>query len=148
MKKIIIIGVIVIVVLFAGLMIVARTFYPTNIADTSPNHEEEKLRTRHYKTDLPKFTAEAEKLIPQTSTYGQNWKFISTTSTEDSAIIKAEVPVVFFTDDLQVKAEKDTANSGIIVNIHSNSRVGKSDFGENRRHVLQILQLLDEKFSK
>ena len=148
MKKTIIIAVVIIVVLFTGIMFVARVLYPTNIADTAPDQVEEKLRSRHYQTNLKTFTAETEKLIPSLSTYGQNWKYMTTESTESSALIKAEVPVVVFTDDLQIKAEKDAASGGINVNVHSNSRVGQSDLGENRRHVLQILEALDKKFAK
>jgi len=145
MKKKIIVGVIVIVVFFAGLLLVARTFYPTNIAETAPNHAEESLRTRHYRTDLKTFVGETEKIIPTISTYGRSWRFDGTDARQDLAFIRAEVPVVVFTDDLQIKAEKDA--TGTIVNVHSNSRVGKSDFGENRRHVLQILEALDKKFN-
>ena len=148
MKKKIVIGSLVVVVLSAGLLTVTRTLYPTNIAETAPNHEEEKLRSRHYKTDLKTFAAETQKIIPTLSTWGGNWKYVSTDAQENSALIKAEVPVVVFTDDLAVKAEKDAADGVIVVNIRSNSRVGKSDFGENRRHVLQILEALDAKFSR
>lgn len=147
MKKKLIIGGIVAGVLSAGLLTVTRTLYPTNIAETAPNHEEEKLRTRRYKTDLKTFATETQRIIPTLSTWGKNWKYVGTDETENSATIKAEVPIVVFTDDLQVKAEKDAADGMIIVNVHSNSRVGKSDFGENRRHVLQILEALDAKFS-
>ena len=147
MKKIII-GVIVVVVIFAGLLLIARTFYPTNIAATAPDHAEENLRTRRFKTDLKTFTAETQKIILTLSTWGKNWKYIAADESENSAIIKAEVPVVVFTDDLQIKAEKDAASGEIIINVRSNSRVGKSDFGENRRHVLQILEALDAKFKE
>jgi uncharacterized protein (DUF1499 family) len=148
MKKKIIVGIIIVVVFFAGLLLVARTFYPTNIADTAPNHAEEKLRTRHYKTDLKTFIAETEKIIPTLSTYGRSWRFDATDAGQDLAFIRAEVPVIVFTDDLEIRAENNAANGEIIVNIHSNSRVGKSDFGENRRHLLQILEALDTKFAK
>ena len=146
MKKKIIAGMIVVIVLLAGLLLVARTFYPTNIADTAPDHAEEKLRTRRYKTDLKTFVAETEKIIPTLSTYGRSWRFAATDAGADLAFIKAEVPVVVFIDDLQIRAEKDASAGGIVVNVHSNSRVGKSDFGENRRHLLQILEALDARF--
>jgi uncharacterized protein (DUF1499 family) len=146
MKKKIIIGIIVVIVVFAGLLIVARTLYPTNIADTAPNHAEAALRTRHYKTDLKTFVAETEKIIPTLSTYGRNWRLDATEAGQDLAFIRAQVPVVVFTDNLEIRAESDAAGGGIIVNVHSNSRVGKSDFGENRRHVLQILEALDARF--
>ena len=144
MKKKIIIGIVAVVVIFVGLLVVARTVYPTNIADTAPDHAETALRTRHYRTDLKTFRTETEKIIPALSTWGRNWKFISAEENETALTINAEVPVVVFTDDLKIKAEK--AADGITVNVHSNSRVGKSDFGENRRHLLQILEALDARF--
>ena len=144
MKKIIVIGTIAAVFIFAVLLLIGRIYYPANVADTAPEHAEAALRTRRYKTDLRTFRAEAERIIPTLSTWGSNWKYIGTVETESAVLIKTEVPVVMFTDDLLVKAEK--APDGVTVNVHSNSRVGKSDFGENRRHVLQILEALDTKF--
>lgn len=119
---------------------------PGNVAETSDTPKEETLKTRRYKTDLKNFIAETEKLIPTLTKYGQNWRFISTTADEKTATLKAEIPVVLFTDDLEIKAENDAEKGEIVVNIRSNSRVGKSDLGENRRHVLQLLAALDEKF--
>lgn len=118
---------------------------PGNVAETSETAGDE-LKTRRYKTELKNFAAETEKIIPTLTKYGQNWKLGSSNLYENSASIKAEIPVVFFTDDLEVKAESDAEKGEIIVNVRSNSRVGKSDLGENRRHVLQILSALDEKF--
>ncbi len=117
---------------------------PTNVAETSESSET--LQTRHYKTDLQNFVAETEKIIPTLSTYGQNWRIVESTTENNSATIKTEVPVVFFTDDLEIKAIKEAEKNEIIVNVHSASRVGKSDLGENQRHILQILEALDEKF--
>jgi uncharacterized protein (DUF1499 family) len=147
MKKTIVIGIIALVFVFAGLLFVGRVFYPTNIAETAPAPADEKMRTRRYQIDLKTFADETRRIIPALSTWGGNWKFIAVEESDNSAIIRAEVPVVFFTDDLQIKAERDAAVGGIIVNVRSNSRVGKSDFGENRRHVLKILEALDAKFA-
>jgi uncharacterized protein (DUF1499 family) len=121
---------------------------PNNVAETSFDAKEEALRPRRYKTDLQSFVAETEKIIPALSTYGKNWRLISTSTSGNSAVLKTEVPVVVFTDDLEIKADFDDEKGEAIVNVHSNSRVGKSDFGENRRHVLQILEALDKKFGK
>lgn len=118
---------------------------PGNVAETSETAKDE-LKTRRYKTELKNFAVETEKIIPTLTKYGQNWKLSSSNLYENSASIKAEIPVVFFTDDLEVKAESDAEKGEIIVNVRSNSRVGKSDLGENRRHVLQIFSALDEKF--
>src|SRR5215207_5922524 len=145
MKKKIVVGISVGVASLVALLVVARSFYPTNIADTAPEHAEAALRTRHYKTDLKTFRAETEKIIPTLSTWGRSWRTAASEENETAALVKAEVPVVFFNDDLQIKAKKTP--DGILVDVHSNSRIGKSDFGENRRHVLQILEALDARFN-
>jgi len=148
MKKKIVIGIIASTVLAAAVLSVTRAVFPTNVEETQPDHMDEHLRTRRYRTDPQTFAAEAEKLIPALSTWGGNWKHVSTETTEKFALVKAEVPVVFFTDDLQIKAEKDPSAERIFVNVRSSSRVGKSDFGENRRHVLKILNALDARFTQ
>jgi uncharacterized protein (DUF1499 family) len=148
MKRKILVGVIAGVVLSVVLLSVTRTFYPTNIAETTETHSEEKLRTRRYATDLQTFAAETEKIAQTLSTWGANWKYIAAEKNENSVLLRAEVPVVVFTDDLQIKAEADGRGDGIVVNVRSNSRVGKSDFGENRRHVLKILAALDARFMR
>jgi len=121
---------------------------PNNVAQTSVDSQDEALRTRRYKTDLQTFTSETKTLIPTISNYGQDWKIISSETAGNSAVIKIEVPVVIFTDDLEIKADYDAEKSEVVVNVHSNSRVGKSDLGENRRHILQILEVLDKWFVK
>ncbi len=117
-----------------------------NSAETSENPSNVNLKTRHYQANLQTFADEAGKIIPTLTTYGQNWKLTASEITEKSAIIKVEVPVVMFTDDLEIKAHSFADNGEISVDLHSASRVGKKDFGENQRHILQILKALDEKF--
>ncbi len=122
---------------------------PNNAAQTSVDNQDTVLRTRRYKTDLQTFTSETKTLIPTISTYGQDWKIVSSEAAAgNSASIKIEVPVVIFTDDLEIKADYDAEKKEVVINIHSNSRVGKSDLGENRRHILQILEVLDKWFVK
>ena len=119
---------------------------PTNVAETSETSEI--LPTRHYKTDLQNFVAETEKIIPTISTYGQSWRVMESKTENNSATIKVEVPVLFFTDDLEIKANPDKEKNEITVNLRSASRVGKSDLGENQRHILQFLNALDKKFEQ
>ena len=118
---------------------------PDKFAETSADAKDKRLRPRRYKTTLENFTFEAEKIVPAQTTYLQNWKLASSNLYENSALIKAEVPVLVFTDDLEIKAENGAEKGEIIVNIYSALRVGLNDWGENRRHVLQILKALDEK---
>lgn len=144
MKKILIIAAIVLVVVLGVIFLITRTFFPDNIAETAPDGGTKDLTTRIYKTDLANAAKITAEVIPTLSSWGSNWKLTENKIENDTAIIKSEVPVVMFTDDLEVKI-KQTEN-GVSVDVRSNSRVGKSDFGENRRHVVQILEALDKKF--
>lgn len=120
---------------------------PNSFAETSADAHEN-LRTRIYKTDLREFVENTEQIIPSLSTYGKNWKIVSTNASENSTSIKAEVPVLIFIDDLEIKAVYNQSTNETTVNIRSAARLGSSDLGENRRHVLQILKVLDERFAR
>lgn len=141
----------VIIAVILGLWLILRMFNPTNIAETASDHRETALQTRRYrlKGDLKQMRREIENIIPQLSTsiWGGKWKLAAKEgdSAENKEIVRAEVPVVIFTDDLWVELKQE--GNEVVVNARSNSRVGKSDFGENRRHLLQILAELDKKFA-
>ncbi|MGI8640696.1 MAG: DUF1499 domain-containing protein [Pyrinomonadaceae bacterium] len=141
----------------AGLAGLAIT-NPGNAAETSNDGKDESLQTRRYRVDFKTFVEETEKLIPTLTTYGQSWKLIGSggggggtvggnESQNHSATFIIEVPVAFFTDDLEINANKVAGKDELTVNVRSSSRLGKSDLGENRRHVLQILEALDTKFA-
>lgn len=148
MKKLIIALVIIFVVFAVALLFIGRTFYPDNIAQTSADGGEKGLKTRFYKTDIKTVAKAAEEIIPTLSTWGGNWKLINTNMREDSAEIRVEVPVVMFTDDLEVRIKEAESEGFVQVDAISKSRVGKSDFGENARHVRKILNALDGKLAK
>lgn len=127
-----------------------------NTAQTSDDAQDESLKTRYYQADFEIFVEETKKIIPTMTTYGQNWKLSggggsggvvgNEKSHHRSETIMVEVPVTFFIDDLEINAVKESGADKIKVDLHSKSRTGKSDLGENRRHVLQLLEALDEKF--
>ena len=146
MRLVKIIGLIALGAVIGGIAVLA-ILNPDTSAQTSHNGKYENLRPRRYKTSLENFALETEKIIPSLTTYGQNWKLVSRSSDTNSALIKAEVPVLIFTDDLEIKAESHKETGEIIVNVYSSQRVGLNDWGENRRHVLQILEALDERFN-
>ncbi|MGI8670363.1 MAG: DUF1499 domain-containing protein [Aridibacter sp.] len=148
MKKILITLAILLIVFAAAIFIIGRTFYPDHIAETSPDGGKKDLKTRFYATDIETVKNAVQEIIPTLSTYGSNWKIAGETETENELFIKAEVPVIFFTDDLEVKIKKADNLHEIQVDAVSKSRIGNSDFGENARHVRQILNALDEKFGK
>jgi hypothetical protein len=75
--------------------------------------------------------------IPQLRTYGRFWKLSGATS----HTISADVPVLIFTDDLTVMLREE--DNGVLVDVKSHSCVGKSDLGENQRHIAQLLNALE-----
>ncbi len=145
MKKILIAVGIILVIQAVVVFIIGRVFYPDNVAETSANGGVKQLHTRAYRTDVKTAKQAVKEIVPTLTTYGGNWNIVSEKDDEDSAAIIAEIPVLMFTDDLEIIIERVGLNGGVEVNAVSKSRVGQSDFGENARHVRQILNALDEK---
>ena len=84
-----------------------------------------------------------QKIVPQLRSYGRHWRIVSTRNDDGKTVIHCEVPVLIFTDDLHIEIEA-SSDAGTQINIVSQSRVGRSDLGENRRHVLQFLAEMDK----
>lgn len=145
MKKLLIIGGVILIIFVVGILVIGRTYFPDNIAETAADGGTKDLKTRVYKTDLVSAAKDVQTVIPTLTSWGGSWKLIENKFEGDTATIMAEVPVVMFTDDLVVTLMQ--TEEGVMVNVRSNSRVGKSDFGENRRHVEQILEALDKKYA-
>ena len=117
----------------------------TNIAQTSPNSPDLQLRTRFYRTPAKDVARAVQNAVPQMKTYGRCWKLIETSEQSDETTIRCQVPVIVFTDDLTVSIQETGGRTQL--DIRSQSRVGKGDFGENKRHLLQLLRHLDGVFS-
>lgn len=117
----------------------------TRTAETSVEAPEEKLRTRFYETDSATVKRAVEETIPTLQTYGRHWRLVKTDNGAFNGKVEAEVPVFIFADDLQVEIKREADKT--VVNVHSASRVGMGDWGENRRHILQLLEVLDKNFA-
>ena len=124
---------------------------PGNVAQTRPDHPEPALRTRRYahRGDAAALQQAIEAAIATRNTCGQSWRLTGTTLTPDGGFtVRAEVPVLFYTDDLEVGVQPGPDGAYWQVDVTSRSRVGKSDLGENRRHVKQLLNALDGKLGR
>lgn len=115
---------------------------PTNIAQTSPNETPE-LRTRIYSQSVEKVMETANQVAYDQKTWFRSWRVFK----GDGGSIEAEIPVLFFTDDLSVRFDTDEKGR-TRVNVESKSRVGQGDFGENRRHIAQFLRALDKELGE
>lgn len=131
-----------------GLRNMKASDFTSNLAQTSPENSDPNLRTRFYPAPQNEVTQTVRNLVPTLRTLGQTWKIVASSTrnesdSNDAVKIRCEVPVLVFTDDLTVSVFAESNRTR--VDVHSQSRVGKGDFGENRRHVAQLLQALDLK---
>ncbi len=111
------------------------TALQTNIAETSPTPEFPELRTRVYKAPLEKVMEAVKAVI---AARPATWTLVSS---DTSGHVHATKKVLTFTDDVFVFLQ--TLPEGTRMDVRSQSRVGKGDFGENRRHVATLLSDVD-----
>ncbi len=115
-----------------------------NHAGTSLDSADASLRTRAYAASPPEVRAQVLAAVAGLSTYGQPWRITpEAPNRERTLTIGCEVPVLVFTDDLTITIAPDGIGSR--VDVRSASRVGQGDFGENARHIRQLLGALDER---
>lgn len=139
------------ILFFGALWGASRAFNtnpPTNRAQTSATSAPE-LRSRFYTASLQDVEAVARRVARQQTTWGRAWKVVYLARADNDPArrtLDVEVPVLFFTDDLVVQLEELDAGR-TRVDVESRSRVGRGDFGENRRHIVQFLRALDAAMS-
>jgi len=138
------------VCLIAVLLIILLIVKPTNHAETRHDHPDARLRTRVYTAPLAEVKQQIQQSIGELKTYGRRWKLQpdKQRTSEADATIEVVVPVLVFSDDLVVTLHADTQSeqARTVVNVASRSRVGRGDLGENRRHILQLLDTLEKIF--
>lgn len=119
-----------------------------NHASTSPDSDDATLRTRFYAASPPEVRSQVLAGVAGLSTYGQPWsvKSAGVADAQGGVEVRCEVLVLVFTDDLTITIEPHEGGSR--VDVASASRVGQGDFGENARHVRQILSALDARLGK
>jgi uncharacterized protein (DUF1499 family) len=107
----------------------------TNVAETSTTPEFPELRTRVYPVP-PERVMEAVKAA--IASRPATWTL---ESSDSSGHVHATKRVLTFTDDVYVFLQ--TQPVGTRLDVRSQSRVGKADFGENRRHIASLLSDVD-----
>ncbi len=145
MKKILIGATVLIVIGILTIVLIGRIFYPDNIAETSPDGEPKNLKTLYVEDEPENVSKIIDGIVPTLTTYGSAWKIVDKKETGDAFVFKVEVPVLVFTDDMQITIQKPKDVELASVDVRSQSRVGKSDFGENARHIRKFLAALEEK---
>jgi uncharacterized protein (DUF1499 family) len=109
-----------------------------NVAETSPNHEDPRLRTRLYA--LSKETVWNS--IHQIATLQRGWTVIKLDPAEGTLQAEARTRLLKFVDDVTIRV-RPADGQRVSVDVHSRSRVGKGDFGANAKRIGLFLQALD-----
>ena len=119
----------------------AITAWPRlNEVQTGRTPEYPDLQDRSY-SEGPRRVGEALKTALQQR---PRWTVVGTGEGPAGTVVSAvhTTPLLRFEDDVTVKI---TRNGGeTIVNVHSRSRVGKWDFGQNARNIRELLAALDD----
>jgi uncharacterized protein (DUF1499 family) len=108
----------------------------TNRADTTTNTPPD-LQPREYAASPQQVSAALATAVDQLG-----WELVRS---NDNSTFEIEVPVPrwgWFIDDMTVTLRE--ANGTTVVNMQSQSRVGRGDLGENRRHIVQLFTVLDQ----
>ncbi len=97
-------------------------------------------------------TSKVESLIKEAISDLPKWKFIDSNieesgSTESPEINLTRTTSLFqFVDDVQIKLEISDGNT--ILNVTSQSRVGKGDLGQNPRNIKELFSAIKEHVEK
>ncbi len=108
-----------------------------NVAETSPNHADERLRDRRYK----RTPDEIASLLRQLATSMTRWRFTGYDPAAGVVTLEHDTPIITFTDDITLRLRQ--VNGETVVSGRSASRVGSYDFGMNARNLRSILSTLD-----
>ena len=105
-----------------------------NHAQTSPDHSDPTLRTRYVSHAYdPVFEAvlEAVRTLPR-------WKIVGQERVTGSIRAERQTRLFKFVDDVRIEITQSD-DGKIAVNLSSQSRVGKGDFGQNARNIREFL---------
>lgn len=121
------------------------------LSNTATTEGDALVGTRHLALSLAEARRLIEEIISAQRTYARQWRHKRTREVQDNDAqptgfeVIIEIPVVIFTDDLVITVRSDKTNENVTVDARSASRIGRHDFGENRRHLIQFLHALDRK---
>ena len=111
---------------------ISKNTYATSIDAAEPE-----LRPRVYRKPAPEVLAAVQAAIgaiPRWAVVGINEKDGQIHATRTTGLFR-------FVDDISISVL--AANGNVTVNVYSKSRIGKGDFGQNRRNILEFMKQLD-----
>lgn len=113
-----------------------------NQAKTQPEHNDPSLRTRTYSLPYDAFFA---KLLSVIETL-PGWQLVAQDLEKGEILATRKSRLFRFVDDVRIQILKKGERK-IVLDLHSASRVGKGDFGQNARNIRELLNELDQNIS-
>ncbi len=111
-----------------------------NQANTQPDHSDPSLRTRHYPLSYDVFFAKLVHVIKSLP----RWQVVAQDLEKGEILATRRSRLFRFVDDVRIQISKKGENE-IALDLHSASRVGKGDLGQNARNIRELLHRLDQK---
>jgi uncharacterized protein (DUF1499 family) len=113
-----------------------------NVAETSADAEDPRLRTRFYALSRETVWITVQQLAGTRP----GWTVMKTDPAEGELVIEARTRLLKFVDDVTIRV-RPASGQRISVDLRSRSRVGKADFGTNARRIGDFLAALDSALS-
>ena len=116
---------------------------------TSPDHELPDLRIRSFPGYTNDEVYQASLRVVQASrSYLQPWRITFVGQDDQAGRIVAQVPSLWFTDDLSITVQPSQDLDAVIVVLFSQSSGANRDFGENARHIKCFYDALEAELAK
>lgn len=109
-------------------------------AATRPDHDDASLRGRTYAVPFERVWRAALEVASGRS----GWAIVDSDDLEGYIRIEAKTPVLRFVDDVEIRIGLD-ADAQTRVDMTSESRKGKMDFGTNARRIRRFFKHLDRR---
>ncbi len=113
-----------------------------NMARTEQNPPDPGLRSRMYRHPHATLFQEAEQVIAALP----RWRLIKQDADSGTILAERRTRLFRFVDDIEIQVTAIDSGASE-VNLVSRSRVGKGDFGQNRRNILEFLNLLESRMN-
>ena len=121
-------------------------WFTKNTYATRIDAAEPLLRSRNYCKSIAEILAAVQAAVGAMP----GWTVVETRETERDGKLHAtrKTRVWRFVDDVHVELSRGAGpNAVATLNVHSKSRVGEGDFGQNRRNILELVKQLDARIT-
>jgi uncharacterized protein (DUF1499 family) len=121
-------------------------WFTENTYATRADDAEPALRPRSYRKPVPEILAAVRAAVGALP----GWALVEAREGEADAQLHATRTTRLwrFVDDIQVEVARGPGPDGsATLNVHSKSRVGAADFGQNRRNILELMNQLDTRIT-